>query len=907
MTEVGSPFLFVTEKTMKQILSKILITLLIAVVPHLSAAQCMSNNVQGRDFWLMFLCNLDNAGAPSLVLSGPPGTHVTVENPECVSQGMGAGWGFNLGENGWNKLDLTPPACFKGDWHGTVEGRGIHVTANADISLYALNFAPFSYDATMILPTSVLDTAYIVQNHPNYLPSEAGSLDGGAEVGFVAVEDGTELTMMLVADIYNNNGNVAADSGSVYTVSLDQGQTCQMVCGLGKSFSGMRVTSNGKPFAMFQGTNCTQVPNDYCGACDHLYEQTLPLKFWGKRFVVVPTVQHVGGDVVLITSSADSCVVSLNGTTMATLGAGATMQLDIVGSAKVINTSQPAMVGLYMKGQECAGGVGDPAAVMIPPVEQGIQQVRFNALGTSNTQYHYVNLVARSVDTADMRLDGTSLDTTWHALPQGYSWLQLPVAPGTHVLSNEHGRFVAFFYGLGYFESYAYIAGMATHNLNNRLMVDGVDVLDYLDSIDICGSDTLRFELVPEDSTTAVEWLVDGVLQADSGYTIARSFPTGSWHRVDAAMPAICDTLTAFIHSHYFFTDTTVAEICIGGSYIFDTLTADSTGVYDMVYPDRYGCDSTRTLLLTVVDTTYSETFDTICFDGSYTWRGRNYTEGGHYTDTVVSPGGNCRTPYGLRLTQLQKPVDGIDSVSFCADGIYRLSVHPSGESAPLPYNWHWSASPHDTLLDGHEGDGSVTVKPASYTLYTLAVDYRCPYSEHLGLVPLKDVQAAMTVRPERMSDGMPWFDATDVSDGVESRTWLVDGVPVGTDYTLHYEVDAATDSVRLVLEVYSHGCRDTASRRIKVVHDGLWVPTVFAPRDPDNGRFVVLASRDVELVELTIYNRQGLRVFQTSEPDNGWDGGTCPQGTYAWHLTYRSPLFPDVLQSRSGTVTLLR
>ena len=51
--------------------------------------------------------------------------------------------------------------------------------------------------------------------------------------------------------------------------------------------------------------------------------------------------------------------------------------------------------------------------------------------------------------------------------------------------------------------------------------------------------------------------------------------------------------------------------------------------------------------------------------------------------------------------------------------------------------------------------------------------------------------------------------------------------------------------------------------------------------------------------------------MFSTDDGRQGWDGThngqPCPQSAYVWLLRYRSVEFPDVWQTTSGTVTLLR
>ena len=892
---------------MRRIVAIVTFYLVLAILSGPTAnAQC-SVTTQGRDFWCMFLRNYNERVTLSLVATGAQGTVVYVENPRTGFYSTRA-----IDTTGVLRISLDFNNA-QSSFNAQVEDRGIHITATADISLYALNFMNNSYDATVIFPTASLGTEYMAQTYPQRTtaPSETG---GGSEVGFVATEDNTVLTYTLPCDMLRMNGTVIDSTGSARTVTLQHGQTYQIRTRQFGSFSGMRVSSNGKPFGMFQGTTCALVPDTSCEACDHLYEQTLPLKAWGRKHVIVPTAFHVG-DKILITSSADSNIISWNGIEQGLLMEGQTWELEAPAEpATMLESSAPVSVGIYIMGQDCAGGMGDPAAVMLPPVEQGIQQVRFNANSTASTSHHYVNIVTRTVDTAGMQLDGQHIGGNFYTVPAfpSYSYSKLSVTAGQHVLSNDHGRFVAFFYGLGNYESYAYIAGMATHNLDNRLYVNGMDVLDYMDSINVCGNDTVEFSLHRMDTTLSVEWWVDGELVGEGMVDIYRTFPNGSWHRVDAVLNDICDTLSAFVYAHPYQHDTLPVEICTGGTYYFDTLQLDTAGEYSAVYPDIYGCDSVSTVALSVIDTAYTEQIDTFCFDAVYDWNGRELSEEGLYLDTVMSPMGNCETFVGLRLTKLKKPVEGIDTTVHCAEGTYTLGVLFADDALPEePLGWRWGASPYDDWINGHEGDTTLIVHPESAVDYSLQVDYRCPFTEHITLAPVNEVQAQMVVNPEVLTTDDLTFVAYDISRNTNGRVWYVnDNIVADASSTLHYEVSSYSDSVRLVLQVFANGCSDSTSRVLPIRHVMIWTPNVFIPSDENNSRFVILC-RDIEPVELTIYNRDGLQVYKSTQMAPGWDGThggvPCPQGTYVWHLVYKSILFPDTPQTKVGTITLIR
>ena len=62
---------------------------------------------------------------------------------------------------------------------------------------------------------------------------------------------------------------------------------------------------------------------------------------------------------------------------------------------------------------------------------------------------------------------------------------------------------------------------------------------------------------------------------------------------------------------------------------------------------------------------------------------------------------------------------------------------------------------------------------------------------------------------------------------------------------------------------------------------------------------------------ELTIFNRWGNKVFESNNPDNGWDGNSkqspVPAGAYFWMVSYRTNNPGSKNEALTGYVTLMR
>lgn len=118
---------------------------------------------------------------------------------------------------------------------------------------------------------------------------------------------------------------------------------------------------------------------------------------------------------------------------------------------------------------------------------------------------------------------------------------------------------------------------------------------------------------------------------------------------------------------------------------------------------------------------------------------------------------------------------------------------------------------------------------------------------------------------------------------------------------------------VRVTLTVSDiRGCTDTASQLINVVRNCyIAVPSAFTPNnDGLNDFFYPLNAYKARNLKFTVYNRNGERIFFTSNWLNKWDGKFRGQdadaGTYVWTLEYVETDSNKAVRQK-GTVILIR
>lgn len=800
--------------------------LFLLLCPFVCHAQCNGYSTRGTDFWLIYLANYVGEPEYSLIATCNRACTIHISNP--ITQ-----WDTTVHTTTAGSVHIVIPVdtIIAYSFTEEVMGNSFHVTSNHPIALYASNFLPDSYDIATIYPTSALSTRYIVQNY-----NEGYGWGYCSEVGIVAIENNTNLYMAL-------------PNGSSRRITLMRGQSYRMG---GDDFSGMEVTStNGKPFALFQGTHCTNVGG--CRSCDHLYEQGFPVDHWGNHFMLVSTAARSSGDLVQITA-LQGCLLSLNGTPLTSLFRGSSYYYHLpADSAVFLSSNNPVSVSLYLKGDGCdENELGDPSAVLIPPVEQGVSAAIFDVVNKGGiTTEHFVNIVTTNTAVPYMNLDGASIDTAFTTTSHGYAYARLPVSPGIHALNCDSGKFVAWCYGLGIVESYAYIAGTSLLNIPEQLYVDGLNTATYMGSFDYCQGDTVSIWVERDEENITPVWFIDSV-QTDIDTTYFHYLFDMGDHLVQAVVHP-CDTLSAIIHIHPPISHITVT--------------------------------------------------DTVCFE-PYSWRGHTFDSTGTYYDTLPSIYG-CDTLVTLNLTVVPRPEVAIISDIDCREATYTLVANLNG----LPFSW--SSEPHDTLLDGHEHDTLIIIKPNVPTLYSLDVDYICPINDTITLMPIEKLDTAWKIKPDILTYEHPWLDAYDLSHNVTSRQWIVNHVVQSeTGNYLCYYASLDDDSVEVVLVISSNSCIDTLHRTIPFSHADLWVPNVFTPDAESNNRFSVTLNNGIA-EELYIYTRQGMLVSHIEGPSPEWDGvhngAACPQGTYVWLLHFHYNDHPNSRMTLSGTITLLR
>lgn len=439
---------------------------------------CIRQSCKGNDFWVTFLCNDDDPANSllSVIATGAQQASVTVTNPVN-------GWTQTSNMPAGDKIQIslpTPSTIPSGQPYNI----GYHITSTAPITLYASNFKEGSLDFALILPTYAISDNYIVQNYPN-------NSDHPANIAIVATEDSTELSMILPCVVTN----LGLPVGSPFSVTLNAGESIMMRANQGGHFSGMEITSNCKPFVLFQGCAAGRVgDNSNNTGRDHFMEQSLPPAMWGTEFVADASLSRNEGDRILITAGVDNCTVQINESIVATLMRGQSYEhtLSVNTTAHII-TSQPAYACLYLMSYRNGGSLGDPGAATLPPVDRWVCHSDFmlhqNSNNPSVVHYisnPYINIIADNSAIGSLTLDGSIIPTSQFSAINGtpYSHVRMHLDYGAHTLDAAGtGFFEARAYGLGSWSGFTYNIDMLVDSMERCLPEIRRDTTTYLDTV----------------------------------------------------------------------------------------------------------------------------------------------------------------------------------------------------------------------------------------------------------------------------------------------------------------------------------------------------------------------------------------------------------------------------------------
>ena len=683
--------------------------LLIALFACTSLPVWSQASTEGKDFWVAntIVCQPPEAKSPAfptIAVSAQKACTVTITDyagNQLAQANVAAGSWTRFGENTaaidpadyyldpskWYPTTNNVNATDVGNHADKINNYGLHITATEKISVFIIMRTPqYSMDASNALPITALQSEYYLQD---FQPNANGVDKPVTMTTILATENNTKVTITPKGNTYGKQ-----NSGTPYSITLNQGQTYYLISEASKQLAGSHIVAQGgKKIAVYVGSPVTRLPGGVA-ARDGLFEQMMPIDYWGTQFIATRSMQK-DGNIIGITATQNGTELKVDGYTQTFINEGETYYILLQGpadpytknqskiechidqiimaDAAYIETSCPCAVINYDTGNSFAGatgseivnGQGDPSSVWISPIQQKINRITFGACYTKMTRAHFLNVVAETATCQETKLtaylgqDGSDWTNklSWIQVPgnPAYSYARVQIGNDTEdikvfTLENDHG-FIAHVYGNGEDESYAYSAGSAAVeqgvNVNGETFTNG-----YRSDKKYCFGDEITFDAnVGTDQISRVDWnFGDGTTEYYGPSTTSHTYTSPGWYDVTAALYGhqVCTTESEQYLGSVSFSfrivrpDTVFGDIvpvCISlEDYKADPARWDDSIAHPHIKEVHEHCYDTVVLNYVIYNRETEEFRDTIIGkDIAYGYNGKAYYASQDVVDTILN------------------------------------------------------------------------------------------------------------------------------------------------------------------------------------------------------------------------------------------------------------------------------
>ena len=550
-------------------------------------------STEGKDFWVAntMVCQPPTASSPAfptIAVSAQKACTVTITDyagNQLITANVAAGSWTRFGNNN----AAVDPADYYLDpskWYPTanninatdvwnhadkINNYGLHITATENVSVYVIMGTPqYSMDACNALPITALQSEYYLQDLYPYSKDVSKCV---TMTTILATENNTQVVITPKGNTYGKNNN-----GVPFTITLNKGQTYYLISEVNSQLAGTHIKAQGgKKIAVYVGSPNTHAPGGV-SARDALFEQMMPIDYWGTQFIATRSLQK-DGNIIGITATQNGTELKVDGFTQTYINEGETYYIVLQGpsdpytknlskivspidqvitaDAAFIETSCPAAVISYDTGNSFAGatgseivnGQGDPSSVWLSPIQQKINRITFGACYTTKRKSHFLNVVTETATcsntklTAYMGQNGAdwSNKLVWTVVPgnPAYSYARVQIGndqPNINVFTLENSKgFIAHVYGNGEDESYAYSAGSAA--VEQGVKVNGETFTNgYRSDSKFCMADVILFDAgVGTDEISRVDWnFGDGTSEDHSTPQKEHQYMSPGWYDVSA-------------------------------------------------------------------------------------------------------------------------------------------------------------------------------------------------------------------------------------------------------------------------------------------------------------------------------------------------------------------------------------
>ncbi len=304
-----------------------------------------------------------------------------------------------------------------------------------------------------------------------------------------------------------------------------------------------------------------------------------------------------------------------------------------------------------------------------------------------------------------------------------------------------------------------------------------------------------------------------------------------------------------------------------------------------------------------------------------YSWTDENNQVFSSESNPVVNPKSN--TFYNLQVSdknacggsdkitvEINPPstIDAGNDIELCYGSSANLGGNPTATNSLFPYSYSWW--PTNGLYSPNVANPTAT--PLDTITYRLIVStYRCAADTDYMTVHVKPLPI-ITIS-ENINIGFGGSTSLEASGGI-----YYDWSPSNSLSSANSAQTVASPNettTYVVIVTAQNECQDQASVTVTVKND-LFIPNLFTPNDDGKNDYFKIYGTGVAEINMIIYNRNGIVVFQTKDVnyllETGWDGTTKgakqPQGSYMYVISGRFvDGNPIEYNNNKGTINLMR
>ncbi len=292
-----------------------------------------------------------------------------------------------------------------------------------------------------------------------------------------------------------------------------------------------------------------------------------------------------------------------------------------------------------------------------------------------------------------------------------------------------------------------------------------------------------------------------------------------------------------------------------------------------------------------------------------------NITENHSYTVYAETPLGCKSDEATINVLIVDKPK--ADFTYYPTQGCAPFTVNFTSQSTPAVANLKWDFGNGTTSSE--ENPAITYTNDGNYTISLIASVAGGNCSDTLTIVdaitPGTYPSADFSYTPEEPSNNEEvTFTALSSENNIESYHWTFgDGFYDSVMNPTHvFHVDDDHYYIVTLQVTSDENCSSTISKAILITDNfNLYVPNAFTPNNDGINDVFNLYITESATYLLTIFDRWGKTIFQTEDPNEGWDGTQrgkkCTPGMYVWNLRYTRIADPTSVIKMTGTIYLHR